>query len=485
MKKITLLLSYFFLFSFASLDSENIELDLDRFENEIIEISWSVKYEEFDYIFLDIKHENSVESYRLPSKKGSIELCCYPNEIVATITVQITKAVKLSDEECDAVECFNFIKEEYFATETLSAKLRPLTTTSTTTTTSTSTTTTTTIPPPIEEEVSFLNIEITNALITTIPLFDDVDFTDIEKNNIAIILTTIIIVLFYIVLLLQEWFNRVISTKSIKFFSTDKEIRTKGKLRKFVSILFALISTSFLIGYVEESASLILDIENLAIFLAAFIGLFTATFFYEGVEGIIESRLYKQKVTYNWAPQAIVFALFSTFSFVYFQMPVGFIFGFIASSYVISKRDKAKISPKFYSSISLMFVGFGFFYLTSIPIISNSSVLSAVAALTYLMCLEGVIFKSLPGGGNELSESLKDSKGIFKIFPIASFLIGIWLFIRILIVHPDSELSNFQQELLSMGSFTLTFAFILIGYIFVILILGYLIKVFGKSKQSY
>ena len=66
-----------------------------------------------------------------------------------------------------------------------------------------------------------------------------------------------------------------------------------------------------------------------------------------------------------------------------------------------------------------------------------------------------------------------------------SFLIAIWLFIIILIIPPDSELANFQQELLSMGSFTLTFAFILLGYIFVILFLGYLIKFFGKSKQSY
>ena len=66
MKKITSLLIYFLLFTFASLDSENIELNLDRFEDEIIEINWFVKYDEFDYIFLDIKHNNSVESYRLP-----------------------------------------------------------------------------------------------------------------------------------------------------------------------------------------------------------------------------------------------------------------------------------------------------------------------------------------------------------------------------------------------------------------------------------
>ena len=34
MKKITSLLIYFLLFTFASLDSENIELNLDRFEDE-------------------------------------------------------------------------------------------------------------------------------------------------------------------------------------------------------------------------------------------------------------------------------------------------------------------------------------------------------------------------------------------------------------------------------------------------------------------
>ena len=39
------------------------------------------------------------------------------------------------------------------------------------------------------------------------------------------------------------------------------------------------------------------------------------------------------------------------------------------------------------------------------------------------MCLEGVLFKSLPGGGNELFESLSDSQGIFKIFPLHEFYI--------------------------------------------------------------
>ena len=158
-------------------------------------------------------------------------------------------------------------------------------------------------------------------------------------------------------------------------------------------------------------------------------------------------------------------------------MPIGFIFGFFASAYITGRRNIAKLSPKFYSTIALSLAGFGFFYLTSIPLIKDSTVLTAAAALSYLMCLEGVLFKSLPGGGNELFESLSDSQGVFKIFPLLSVRLGLWLFIRILSVPPDSEFAHMHQDLLSMGSFSLTFAIGLIGYILTILILGLFIKV--------
>ena len=142
--------------------------------------------------------------------------------------------------------------------------------------------------------------------------------------------------------------------------------------------------------------------------LDAFIGLISVTFFYEGIEGLIEKFIFKQKVRFRWAPQAIFFALISTLAFVYLNMPIGFIFGFIASSYILNSRPNAKLSPKFYSSISLSAVGFGFFYLTSLPFILESTVFTAIAAISYLMCIEGVLLKALPGGGNELLESLND-----------------------------------------------------------------------------
>ena len=470
MKKFLLIL-FFTLFISATPDSENLNITIERKEESTIVISWNVLYEEFDTITLNILHNENIETYDIPVSEGSIELCCYENEVTVTINVNVTKVVQLSEEECAADSCISFEREE-FQNETSIAAI-PTTTT---------TTTTTTIPPPPPESTSFLNIEITNQLITSIPLFDDIDLTDQEKNSIAFIMTTVIIILFYLVLLLQEWFNKILTEYRVKFFRKDSDITSKSRLLNYFKILFALTMTAFLIGYVEEGASLVLDLENLAVFLAAFVGLVSVTFFYEGVEGLIEKFIFKQKVRFKWAPQAVFFALISTLAFIYFKMPIGFIFGFIASSYILNKRPIAKLSPKFYSSIVLSAVGFGFFYLTSLPVILDSTVLTAIAAISYLMCIEGVLLKALPGGGNELLESLNDSTGPYKVFPLLSFLLGLWLFIRILIVSPDSEFSNLQQDLLSMGSFSLTFGLMLVGYMLSILIIGFFIKVKGKNE---
>ena len=478
MKKFLLIL-FFTLFISATPDSENLNITIERKQESTIVISWNVLYEEFDTITLKILHEEKTETYDIPLSKGSIEICCYENEVTVTINVKVTKVIQLSNEDCAADSCISFEREEF--ENQISIAAIPTTTTTSTTTTST-TTTTIPPPPPPPESTSFLNIEITNELITSIPLFDDIDLTDQEKNSIAFIMTTLIIVLFYLVLLLQEWFNKILTEYRVKLFRKDSDITSNSKLLNYFKILFALTMTAFLIGYVEEGASLVLDLENLAVFLAAFIGLVSVTFFYEGVEGLIEKFVFKQKVRFRWAPQAVFFALISTLAFIYLEMPIGFIFGFIASSYILNKRPIAKLSPKFYSSVFLSAAGFGFFYLTSLPVILDSSVFTAIAAISYLMCIEGVLLKALPGGGNELLESLNDSTGPYKVFPLLSFLLGLWLFIRILIVSPDSEFSNLQQDLLSMGSFSLTFGLMLIGYMISILVIGFFIKVKGRNE---
>ena len=477
--KIIFSLCCFFLI-FSTVDEDNISIEVDRLEDESIKVSWLIQYEDYDQIFLEIQHLENNYAFQVPSKSGELQLCCYPDEVKVILIVNITKAVDETDENCNAVECVEYVRETFQNTALLAAKVIETTTTSTTTTS----TTTTTIPPPIVESTSFLNIEITNELITSIPLFDEIDLSDQEKNSIAFIITTAIVILFYLVLLVQEWFNKVLSENKVKFFFSEKDVSGKSRFVNFMKILFALFMTAFLIGYVEEGASLELDLENLAVFIAAFVGLLSVTFFYEGIEGIIEKQFLNQTVKFKWAPQAILFALVSTLAFIYLAMPIGFIFGFIATSYIITERPVSRLSPKFYSSVSLSAVGFGFFYLTSVPYVLDSSVLTAIAAISYLMCIEGVLLKALPGGGNELLESLKDSKGFYKIFPLLSFLLGLWLFIRILIVSPDSEFSNLQQDLLSMGSFSLTFALMLIGYMVVILIAGFYIKVKDNKKYK-
>lgn len=480
MKKLLIIFSFFFFFN-ATLDESNIDIELSNVDSTTFEISWSVNIQDYEELILEINNNGTIEKYQIPTSAGSIEMCCYADEVEVTILVIVTKSIEQDSKECLAVDCYDFIKETYFNTKKISFPTTTTTTTSTTTTT-TSTTTTTIPPVVIEEKVDFLNIEITNALITSIPLFDDIDLTDQEKNSMAVIVSTSIIVLFYIVLLLQEWFNKILSENNIRWFKSDKEFVKSSKLKNILKISFVLILTSFLVGYVEEGASISIDLENIAIFIAAFIGLASVTLFSEGTEGFIESKYLKQKVKIKWAPQAIFFAMVSTVSFIYFNMPIGFIFGFVASSYIISQRSSAKISPKFFSSISLSIAGFGFFYLTSTEFVLNSTVMTAIASLSYLMCLEGVLFKSLPGGGNELFESLNDSQGAYKILPLVSFLIGVWLFIRILIISPESEFANFQQDILGMGSFSITFAIMLLIYILGILILGFGVKVFSDDE---
>ncbi|MDA7850809.1 hypothetical protein N9A50_03455 [Acidimicrobiaceae bacterium] len=479
MKKLLIFFSFFLFFN-ASLDESNIDIKLITIDSQTFEISWSVNIKDYDEIILEINHYDTIERYQLLTPDGSIEMCCYADEVEVTILVLVTTSIEQDSEECPAVNCYEFIKETYFNNKLLSL---PTTTTTSTTTTTLPTTTTTNIPQVvIAEKVDFLNIEITNALITSIPLFDDIDLTDQEKNSMAVVVSTSIIVLFYIVLLLQEWFNKILSDNNIRWFQSDKEFIKNSKFKNTLKISFVLILTSFLVGYVEEGASFSIDLENIAIFIAAFVGLASVTLFSEGTEGFIESKYLKQKVKIKWAPQAIFFAMVSTVSFIYFNMPIGFIFGFVASSYIISQRSPAKISPKFFSSISLSLAGFGFFYLTSTEFVLNSTVITAIASLSYLMCLEGVLFKSLPGGGNELFESLNDSQGAYKILPLVSFIIGVWLFIRILIISPDSEFANFQQDILGMGSFSITFAIMLMIYILGILILGIGVKVFSDNE---
>ncbi|NDB30618.1 hypothetical protein EB151_13855, partial [archaeon] len=78
-----------FIFGF-SLDEENISIDVARTVSEAIEINWDIAIEEYEIIFLEISHNDSIDRYELIDKSGRIEMCCFPGEVKVTIIIQNT-----------------------------------------------------------------------------------------------------------------------------------------------------------------------------------------------------------------------------------------------------------------------------------------------------------------------------------------------------------------------------------------------------------
>jgi hypothetical protein len=67
--------------------------------------------------------------------------------------------------------------------------------------------------------------------------------------------------------------------------------------------------------------------------------------------------------------------------------------------------------------------------------------------------------------------------------PVVSFLISVWLFIRILVLPPDSEFNALQQTLLQSGALAFRFALVLLVYITIIIILGNFMKKYAELNR--
>ena len=78
--KIIFSLCCFFLI-FSTVDEDNISIEVDRLEDESIEVSWLIQYEDYDQIFLEIQHLENNYAFQVPSKSGELQLCCYPDEV--------------------------------------------------------------------------------------------------------------------------------------------------------------------------------------------------------------------------------------------------------------------------------------------------------------------------------------------------------------------------------------------------------------------
>ena len=471
-------------------DDATIEIDSARIDKDNLQISWLINgIENIDQVILSVREltpngllgepleftDYSNQGQKIIEWDGSTNLS-------VTLKILTTKYTQYSGPDCESVYCYRDITTEITSDEYIINKIPDLPVVATTVPDEN---TEVNNPIPIDEpEIdTSTNITFTNELITTIPLFSDIDFSDQAKNVFAFLITSGIIFLFYGVLLAQEWFNRIIAHYRVRWSNRESKLKNKTKLETAMEISLVALITALLYAFVEEGFTFQVREENLAIFIGVLFGLLIVTFFYEGIESLIEYYLYDQIVKFDWNPQAMFFAVLSTVLFIVIDLPFGFILGFIAAIHIVSKRPKAELSPKFYSMISLSIVGYFFFYATSFESVSSSGVLMAICKLTYLMCLEGVIFKAVPWGGNELFDAIGDSDGIYQAMPVVSFLISIWLFIRILVLPPDSEFNELQQTLLQSGSLAYRFMLVLLFYILIILLLGNFMKKYAELNR--
>ena len=465
-------------------DEATIEIDSARIDQENLQISWKITgVENIDQIIISIREITADGLINDPLE--IVDYSTIGSEIISwdgatnlslILKISSTEYSQYSGPDCESIYCYRDITTEITSEEFIINAIPDLPE----------------VPETIPEELlldetEFVenspSINFTNKLITTIPIFSDIDFSDQAKNTFAFLITSGIIFLFYGVLLAQEWFNRIIAHYRVRWTRRKNELKEKTKLETFMEISLVALVTALLYAFVEEGFTFSVREENLAIFLGVLFGLVVVTFCYEGIESLIEYYVYDQIVKFDWNPQAMFFAILSTVLFIVIDLPFGFILGFIAAIHVVSKRPKADLSPKFYSMMSLSIVGYFFFYATSFDSVSSSGVLMAICKLTYLMCLEGVIFKAVPWGGNELFDAIEDSDGVNQAMPIVSFLISIWLFIRILVLPPDSEFNEIQQSLLQSGSLAYRFMLVLLFYILVILLLGNFMKKYAELNK--
>ena len=489
-KFISVFLIFLFFINAGDIEDAEINISAQRVDSNDLVISWSMnEVENLQNIVLEVLFENPedgqienpliIDNITMDELIGSRTIkWSGESKLFIKLKISTFNFVQYTGDDCTHTFCLREVTEEYESEEFIIDEIPEL-----------PILVPTTIATPdinldvVEESSTVGNIEFTNQLITTIPLFSDIDFSDQAKNAFAFGITSMIIFLFYAVLLAQEWFNRIISHYRVKWTRRESVLQEKTRLETFMEISLMAMITSLIYAFVEKGFTFSVEPQNLAIFLGVLFGLIIVTFSYEGIESLIEYFKYNQKTRFSWNPQAMFFAILSTILFIVIDLPFGFILGFIASLHIVSNRRQANLSPKFFSMISLAIVGYLFFYATSFDSVQNSGVLMAVCKLTYLMCLEGVIFKAVPWGGNELFDAIGDSKGLNQALPVVSFLISVWLFIRILVLPPDSEFNAMQQTLLQSGSLAYRFALVLLFYILIILILGNFMKKYAELNR--
>ena len=341
-------------------DEAIIEIDSARINDNDLQIAWTISgVENIDQVVLSVREitpdglvNEPLELINDSALESGVEIITWDGSVNLSLILKIitTNYSQYSGPDCDSIYCYRDITTEITSDEYIINKIPDLPPVPTTIEVESNQILEIEKPPKVDNST---NITFTNELITTIPLFSDIDFSDQAKNTFAFLITSGIIFLFYGVLLAQEWFNRIIAHYRVRWTSRKNKLKEKTTLETFMEVSLVGLITALLYAFVEEGFTFQVREENLAIFLGVLFGLIVVTFCYEGIESLIEYYVYDQIIKFDWNPQAMFFAILSTILFIVIDLPFGFILGFIAAIHIVSNRPKAELSPKFYSMMSL------------------------------------------------------------------------------------------------------------------------------------
>ena len=215
-------------------DEVVIEIDSARTSENNLQIDWAISgVENIDQVILSVREitpdgllNEPLEKIDYSGKSSGKETISWDGSVNLSLIVKIlsTNYSKYSGPDCDSIYCYKDITTEITSEEYIINKIPDLPPVSTTIELESNPEVEIEEPPVVDNST---NITFTNELITTIPLFSDIDFSDQAKNTFAFLITSGIIFLFYGVLLAQEWFNRIIAHYRVRWTSRKSKLKEK------------------------------------------------------------------------------------------------------------------------------------------------------------------------------------------------------------------------------------------------------------------
>ena len=255
-------------------DEAIIEIDSARINDNDLQIAWTISgVENIDQVVLSVREitpdglvNEPLELINDSALESGVEIITWDGSVNLSLILKIitTNYSQYSGPDCDSIYCYRDITTEITSDEYIINKIPDLPPVPTTIEVESNQILEIEKPPKVDNST---NITFTNELITTIPLFSDIDFSDQAKNTFAFLITSGIIFLFYGVLLAQEWFNRIIAHYRVRWTSRKNKLKEKTTLETFMEVSLVGLITALLYAFVEEGFTFQVREENLAIFL--------------------------------------------------------------------------------------------------------------------------------------------------------------------------------------------------------------------------